>query len=194
MKALKSIAHQHDLKIIEDCSQSHGATLDGVVTGNVGDAAVFSLDPTKNLGALTDAGVVTTNDSAIADQIGILLQYRWRTRNNSEIAAVNGRLDEIQAAILRVKLTYLPSMNAARQTISASDLSMHSEMRRRLASMLEEYFSCVSPVCNSGYASIRSSDRASKGEYSDSCSLSDSRTPSVGLSGQNRANRLARQH
>ena len=119
MNALRSIAQQYELKIIEDCSQSHGAMLDGVMTGNFGDAAIFSLYPTKNLGALGDAGIVTTSDDTIADQVQLLRQYGWRTRSDSEIPGVNSRLDEMQAAILRVKLKYLPAMNAARQTIGA---------------------------------------------------------------------------
>jgi dTDP-4-amino-4,6-dideoxygalactose transaminase len=118
MLELQQIARAHDLKLIEDCSQSHGAMRGGVVTGNFGDAAAFSLYPTKNLGALGDAGIVVTGDPEIADRVRLLRQYGWRNRNCSEVAGINSRLDEIQAAILRVRLRYLTAMNDARSRIA----------------------------------------------------------------------------
>jgi len=114
MKELQQIARAHHLKLIEDCSQSHGALRAGVVIGNFGDAAAFSLYPTKNLGALGDAGIVVTRDADTADRVRLLRQYGWRTRNCSEVAGVNSRLDEIQAAILRVRLRHLTAMNDSR--------------------------------------------------------------------------------
>jgi dTDP-4-amino-4,6-dideoxygalactose transaminase len=118
MKELQQIARAHDLKLIEDCSQSHGAMRASVVTGNFGDAAAFSLYPTKNLGALGDAGIVVTGNQEVADQVRLLRQYGWRTRNCSEVAGINSRLDEIQAAILRVRLRHLTVMNDARIQIA----------------------------------------------------------------------------
>jgi len=116
--AIQQIAKQYGLRVIEDCSQSHGATLDGVTTGTFGDVAAYSLYPTKNLGALGDAGVVTTSNAEIADRVRLLRQYGWKTRNDSEIPGVNSRLDEMQAAILRVKLEQLATMNGERRKIA----------------------------------------------------------------------------
>jgi dTDP-4-amino-4,6-dideoxygalactose transaminase len=118
MSELQRIARAHDLKLIEDCSQSHGAMRADEFTGNFGDAAAFSLYPTKNLGALGDAGIVVTGDAETADRIRLLRQYGWRNRNCSEVAGINSRLDEIQAAILRVRLRHLRAMNDARIRIA----------------------------------------------------------------------------
>jgi dTDP-4-amino-4,6-dideoxygalactose transaminase len=109
-----------DLKLIEDCSQAHGATLDGRITGTFGDVACFSLYPTKNLGALGDGGVLATGDVALADRIRSLREYGWRERYISDIAGLNSRLDPLQAAILRVKLTHLAADNARRRAIAAA--------------------------------------------------------------------------
>ncbi len=110
----------HGVMVIEDCSQAHGATLTGRKVGTMGDAACFSLYPTKNLGALGDGGVLTTDDEALADRIGAIRQYGWKERYISDGVGVNSRLDEIQAAILRVKLNYLDAGNARRQAIAAA--------------------------------------------------------------------------
>lgn len=110
----------HGVMLIEDCSQAHGATLTGRKVGTMGDAACFSLYPTKNLGALGDGGVLTTDDEALADRIGAIRQYGWKERYISDGVGVNSRLDEIQAAILRVKLNYLDAGNARRQAIAAA--------------------------------------------------------------------------
>jgi dTDP-4-amino-4,6-dideoxygalactose transaminase len=110
----------HGVMVIEDCSQAHGASLTGRKVGTMGDAACFSLYPTKNLGALGDGGVLTTDDEALADRIGAIRQYGWKERYISDGVGVNSRLDEIQAAILRVKLNYLDAGNARRQAIAAA--------------------------------------------------------------------------
>ena len=110
----------HGAQLIEDCSQAHGATLTGRKVGTMGDAACFSLYPTKNLGALGDGGVLTTDDEALADRIGAIRQYGWKERYISDGVGVNSRLDEVQAAILRVKLTHLDAGNARRQAIAAA--------------------------------------------------------------------------
>jgi len=110
----------HGVMVIEDCSQAHGASLTGRKVGTMGDAACFSLYPTKNLGALGDGGVLTTDDEALADRIGAIRQYGWKERYISDGVGVNSRLDEIQAAILRVKLHYLDAGNARRKAIAAA--------------------------------------------------------------------------
>jgi dTDP-4-amino-4,6-dideoxygalactose transaminase len=104
--------------LIEDCAQAHGARLDGKRLGTFGAAAAFSLYPTKNLGALGDGGVLTTDDAALADRIGAIRQYGWRERYVSDLIGVNSRLDEVQAAILRARLPRLDAGNARRRAIA----------------------------------------------------------------------------
>ena len=111
---------EHGVMVIEDCSQAHGATLGGRKVGTMGDAACFSLYPTKNLGALGDGGVMSTDDAELADRIGAIRQYGWKERYISDSIGVNSRLDEIQAAILRVRLPYLDAANARRAEIAAA--------------------------------------------------------------------------
>jgi dTDP-4-amino-4,6-dideoxygalactose transaminase len=107
MQHIMAIARRHGLYVIEDCAQSHGAALAGRKTGAWGDIAAFSFYPTKNLGALGDGGMVVTGNADLANKVKLLREYGWRNRNMSEIPGGNSRLDEIQAAILRVKLRYL---------------------------------------------------------------------------------------
>ncbi len=118
MTAILELARRHDLRVIEDCSQSHGATLGGRMTGTFGHAAAFSLYPTKNLGALGDAGIITTTDPAVAERIRMLREYGWKQRYVSDIAGMNSRLDELQAAILRARLPRLAADNARRRAIA----------------------------------------------------------------------------
>ncbi|WP_368414184.1 DegT/DnrJ/EryC1/StrS family aminotransferase [Falsiroseomonas sp.] len=113
-------AQRHGVAVIEDCSQAHGATYAGRKVGNLGQVACYSLYPTKNLGALGDGGVLTTDDAALADRIGAIRQYGWKERYISAEVGVNSRLDELQAAILRVKLQVLDANNARRQAIAAA--------------------------------------------------------------------------
>ena len=118
-------ARERGLYVIEDCSQAHGATLGGRKLGTIGDAAAFSLYPTKPLAALGDAGVLATNGVALADRIAALRQYGWRERYISDLKGVNSRLDELQAAILRVRLPLLDAENARRATLAAAyDLAL----------------------------------------------------------------------
>jgi dTDP-4-amino-4,6-dideoxygalactose transaminase len=105
--------------LIEDCAQAHGATLHGRKLGTMGAAAAFSLYPTKNLGALGDGGCLATDDFELADRIAAIRQYGWKERYVSSMVGVNSRLDEVQAAILRVKLTALDAGNAKRREIAA---------------------------------------------------------------------------
>jgi dTDP-4-amino-4,6-dideoxygalactose transaminase len=118
MPALLEIARQHNLCVVEDCAQSHGATLDGKMTGTWGDIAAFSFYPTKNLGALGDGGAVVTDQPDLAEKTRLLREYGWRQRYISDVAGMNSRLDELQSAILRVKLKYLAEDNARRREIA----------------------------------------------------------------------------
>ena len=111
---------QAGVALIEDCAQAHGAMLGGRRVGTMGNAAAFSLYPTKNLGALGDGGVLATDDFELADRIGAIRQYGWRERYISSMVGVNSRLDEMQAAILRVKLPMLDANNARRREIAAA--------------------------------------------------------------------------
>jgi dTDP-4-amino-4,6-dideoxygalactose transaminase len=111
---------RHGIPVIEDCSQAHGATLGGRKLGTLTEISTFSLYPTKNLGALGDGGVLATGNAELAARIAALRQYGWRTHYVSEDVGVNSRLDEIQAAVLRVKLLHLDAQNLRRQQIAAA--------------------------------------------------------------------------
>ena len=119
MPAILEIARRHNLLVVEDCAQSHGALLDGRKTGTFGDVAAFSFYPTKNLGALGDGGAIATSNVEIAARARLLRQYGWRERYISELAGMNTRLDEMQASILRVKLHYLDAENTRRRQIAS---------------------------------------------------------------------------
>ncbi|MBM3571112.1 MAG: DegT/DnrJ/EryC1/StrS family aminotransferase [Alphaproteobacteria bacterium] len=118
MPAIVALARQHGARIMEDCSQAHGAALDGRKLGLWGDLAAYSLYPTKNLGALGDGGVLTTDDDGLNQRLRMLREYGWRERYISDSAGANSRLDELQAAILRVKLAHLEAENARRHQIA----------------------------------------------------------------------------
>src|SRR5207244_9041328 len=119
LSALSEIALAHGLRLIEDCAQSHGALYHGKPTGSFGDIACFSFYPTKNLGALGDAGMVVTNDPALAAASREIREYGWRARYVSARIGINSRLDAIQAAVLSAKLGSLAADNARRQAIAA---------------------------------------------------------------------------
>jgi dTDP-4-amino-4,6-dideoxygalactose transaminase len=119
LDAILPLAQRYGVAVIEDCSQAHGATLHGHRLGTLGAIGTFSLYPTKNLGALGDGGVMATGDAALAARLAALRQYGWRTHYVSDEVGINSRLDEVQAAILAVKLRHLDGGNAARQTIAA---------------------------------------------------------------------------
>ena len=105
--------------LVEDAAQAHGALLGARTVGSIGRLAAFSFYPTKNLAAIGDGGMVVTGDDALAERLRALRQYGWRSRYVSDIAGVNSRLDEIQAAILRVRLTMLEAENQRRREIAA---------------------------------------------------------------------------
>ena len=118
IEALSIISQKHSLILVEDSAQSHGATLRGKMCGSLGDAAAFSFYPGKNLGALGDGGAVTTNDDRIAETIRKLRNYGSENKYHHELLGTNSRLDEIQAAILRVKLNYLDRENQRRRILA----------------------------------------------------------------------------
>jgi len=119
MDSILEIARAHGLAVIEDCAQAHGARYRGQMVGTMGDAAAFSFYPTKNLGAVGDGGAVVTDRPEIADRLRLLRQYGWRERYVSEITGYNSRLDELQAAVLRVRLRHLDAENESRRRLAA---------------------------------------------------------------------------
>ena len=119
MDELLGIARANGLAVVEDCAQAHGARFGGRMAGTFGDIAAFSFYPTKNLGALGDGGFVATNDAGLASRARELRQYGWRDRYVSASVGINSRLDEVQAAVLRAKLTHLDEDNARRRAIAA---------------------------------------------------------------------------
>ncbi len=118
MEKIWSLAEKYNLKVIEDSAQAHGAVYQGKRTGNLGDASGFSFYPGKNLGCLGDGGCVTTNDDELAQKIRAIANYGSHKKYCNLYKGVNSRLDEIQAAVLDVKLKYLDSDNKKRREIS----------------------------------------------------------------------------
>jgi dTDP-4-amino-4,6-dideoxygalactose transaminase len=132
MDPILEIARRHGLKVLEDAAQAQGAKYKGRCTGSLGDAAGHSFYPTKNLGAFGDGGAVTTNDPELADCIRKLRNYGSKKRYYNEIIGYNSRLDELQAAFLRVKLRHLDEWNQRRQKIAAIYLDgLKSEIGNR---------------------------------------------------------------
>lgn len=119
MDPINEIAQRYGLRVLEDAAQAHGARYRGKRTGNLGDAAGFSFYPGKNLGAMGDGGAVVTNDEDIADRVRVLRNYGSRVKYHNEVKGFNSRLDELQAAILRVKLMKLDEWNDRRREVAA---------------------------------------------------------------------------
>jgi dTDP-3-amino-3,4,6-trideoxy-alpha-D-glucose transaminase len=120
MPGLERVAARHGLAIVEDCCQAHLATCGGRPVGTIGVAGAFSFYPTKNLGALGDGGAVVTSDGSLAARIRLLRNGGQADRYVHEDAGVNSRLDEIQAAVLRARLPFLPGWTARRRALAAS--------------------------------------------------------------------------
>jgi len=120
MDALCALAREHGAAIVEDCAQAHGASWNGRKAGTFGSIASFSFYPTKNLGAIGDAGAVTTNDPSLLERLRLLREYGWRDRYISAVEGGNSRLDELQAAILSVKLERLLEDNDRRRKVAAA--------------------------------------------------------------------------
>jgi dTDP-4-amino-4,6-dideoxygalactose transaminase len=123
MPAILAVAERSGVKVVEDCAQAHGAAIAGDKVGQFGDAAAFSFYPTKNLGALGDGGAVFVRGEKLAGTVRQLRQYGWRERYVSEMPGRNSRLDELQAAILRVKLKYLEAENTTRRELAGRYLT-----------------------------------------------------------------------
>jgi dTDP-4-amino-4,6-dideoxygalactose transaminase len=119
MDPINDIARRHGLKVIEDAAQAHGARYRDRRVGSLGDAAGWSFYPTKNLGAYGDAGAVTTDDDELADRVRLLRNYGSKSKYYNEEKGINSRLDELQAALLRVRLKHLDEWNSRRARIAA---------------------------------------------------------------------------
>jgi dTDP-4-amino-4,6-dideoxygalactose transaminase len=128
MDSINEVAARHDLKVIEDCAQAHGARYKGARVGGLGFAAAFSFYPGKNLGALGDGGAVTTNDDDLARRLRIMGNYGSEVKYYNETKGINSRLDEFQAAFLRVKLARLDEWNSRRQQIAKDYLQALEEV------------------------------------------------------------------
>lgn len=118
MGKIMQIARKRGLHVIEDCAQSHGACFGGRMTGSFGISGCFSFYPTKNLGAFGDAGAVVTDDGEFAGKLRMMRNYGSRIKYHNDIEGVNSRLDELQAALLRVKLTHLEELNGERKLLA----------------------------------------------------------------------------
>lgn len=117
LEPILAVAQQHNLRVVEDCAQAHGAMYRGKKVGAWGQISAFSFYPTKNLGAYGDGGAVVTNDPELAERVRLLRQYGWKDRQVSTLKGLNSRLDELQAAVLRVKLKHLDDWNTRRRQL-----------------------------------------------------------------------------
>lgn len=115
MDKVAELAKKYDIKLIEDCAQCHGSTYNGKLAGTFGDMGCFSFYPTKPLGAMGDAGAVVTNDDELAKKVRLLRNYGSRVKYHNEVNGVNSRMDEVQAAVLKVGLKYLDEENENRR-------------------------------------------------------------------------------
>ncbi len=118
MDKIMNIADKYNLRVVEDCAQSHGAKYKGTMTGAFGDVGCFSFYPTKNLGAFGDAGAVVTDDEELYKKLKMLRNYGSEKKYHNQIEGVNSRMDEIQAALLRIKLSHLDKLNCERIEIA----------------------------------------------------------------------------
>jgi len=118
MDKIMDIAHRHNLKVVEDCAHSHGNKWHGQTVGSFGDIGCFSFYPTKGCGAFGDAGCITTNDEKLAGDFKMFRNYGSRIHYQNEVVGANSRLDELQAGLLRVKLSHLDEFNAERNKLA----------------------------------------------------------------------------
>jgi dTDP-4-amino-4,6-dideoxygalactose transaminase len=139
MDQINALAQKHGLKVIEDCAQAHGARYKGRRAGSLGDAAGFSFYPGKNLGAIGDGGAVTTNDPELADRIRVLRNYGSRSKYHNEVVGYNSRLDELQAALLRVKLATLDEWNDRRRRLAAQYIQLLTGHRKLILPHVPEW-------------------------------------------------------
>ncbi len=130
MDAIAAIAKKHGVVVVEDACQAHGATYKGRVAGSLSDIAAFSFYPGKNLGALGDAGAVTTSDAELAEAVRVLRNHGEKTKSNHTVVGYCARLDNLQAAFLQIKLQYLPEWNKARRAAAKHYDSLLAEIAR----------------------------------------------------------------
>lgn len=114
MEEIVNLANKYNLKLVEDCAQSHGACFNGKMTGTFGDIGCFSFYPSKNLGAFGDAGAIVTNNKKIADDVRVFRNYGSEKRYHNKVVGANSRLDELQAGLLRIRLKYIDELNHER--------------------------------------------------------------------------------
>ncbi len=117
MDPIMKIARQYNLRVVEDCAQSHGACFDGQMTGTFGDIGCFSFYPSKNLGAFGDGGAIVTNDADLADKVRVFRNYGSEKRYYNRVVGTNSRLDEIQAGLLRVRLSHMRELEEDKKRI-----------------------------------------------------------------------------
>jgi dTDP-4-amino-4,6-dideoxygalactose transaminase len=139
MGAIGAFAREHGLKLVEDCAQSHGAKLNGQMTGTFGDVGCFSFYPTKNLGAIGDAGAVVTDDDVLANRLRHTRNYGSKQKYVNEYVGVNSRLDELQAAFLRVKLRHLDAMTEHKRTLAQAYFAELPEWMTKPVCRQDEY-------------------------------------------------------
>lgn len=158
MHEIMSIASRHGLAVVEDCAQAIGATIDGVRVGSFGDAAAFSFFPSKNLGAFGDGGMLVTSRADIAQRVRSLRSHGGRIKYHHEELGVNSRLDELQAAILRVKLPHLNTW-----------VELRNEIARAYSAALTEYVAVPEHLPGTTHAyhqyTIRTQDRDAAGRF-----------------------------
>lgn len=123
MKPIMKLAHKYNLRVVEDCAQSHGACFNGQMTGTFGDIGCFSFYPSKNLGAFGDAGAIVTNNADLADKVRIFRNYGSEKRYYNKVVGANSRLDEIQAGLLRVRLSHIHELEEEKRKICARYLN-----------------------------------------------------------------------
>lgn len=123
MRKIQKIARDYNLYVVEDCAQSHGSLYDGQMTGTFGDIGCFSFYPTKNLGAFGDGGAIITNNGEISEKIQAMRNYGSKIKYHNEFEGVNSRLDELQAALLQIKLSHLPELTRERQKLAQKYLN-----------------------------------------------------------------------
>lgn len=123
MTRIMEIARSYGLKVVEDCAQSHGNHWQGQTVGTFGDVGCFSFYPTKGCGAFGDAGCIVTNDEALAQKFRVYRNYGSEKRYHNQVVGTNSRLDELQAGLLRVKLSHLPEFDAERRAIAGRYLA-----------------------------------------------------------------------
>lgn len=143
MDNINAIARKYNLKVIEDAAQAHGAKYNGRTAGSLGDAAGFSFYPGKNLGAFGDGGAITTNDPVLAENVKALRNYGSMVKYQHEVKGFNSRLDELQAAMLRVKLSKLDEWNTRRKIIAQNYLRELHNINNIVLPFVPE---CAEPV------------------------------------------------